>query len=196
MVQTEKNINIIAGPNGAGKTTFVESYLDRYVECDEFLNADMIAKGLSPFAPQRQNVKASALFLERMTELEQGQCSFALETTLSGLSYRRRIGHWQDSGFTVNLFFIWLPSQEIAVRRVAGRVLQGGHDIPETDIRRRFDRGWKNLFLIYLNLVDNAWILDGSNTPPRPVWYRSAGDETIRDTAVWNTIRQFPGAEK
>lgn len=140
-----RTISIVAGPNGAGKSTFVENYLNRYIDCDEFLNADLIARGLSPFAPERQALRASEIFLQRLDELAAGNSSFALETTLAGRSYQRRINRWRELGFRVTLFFIWLPTEEIAIRRVAARVEQGGHNIAVSDIRRRYARGLKNL---------------------------------------------------
>ena len=98
-----RTISVIAGPDGAGKSTFVENYLNRYVDCDEFLNADLIARGLSPFAPERQASRAAEIFLQRLDELELGNTSFALETTLAGLVYRRRISWWRKMGFRVTL---------------------------------------------------------------------------------------------
>lgn len=129
-----RTISVIAGPNGAGKSTFVENYMSRYIDCDEFLNADLIARGLSPFAPERHALRASEIFLQRLNELESGTLSFALETTLAGQSYRRRIPRWKELGFRVTLFFIWLPSVEMAIQRVASRVAQGGHNIAIPDI--------------------------------------------------------------
>ena len=166
MNEYSRTVSVIAGPNGAGKSTFVENYLNRYVDCDEFLNADLIARGLSPFAPERQALRASEIFLQRLGELEAGKASFALETTLAGRSYRRRIPRWKELGFHVTLFFIWLPSDEMAIQRVASRVAQGGHDIAIPDIRRRYTRGMRNLNTIYLPIVDEAWVLNGAVTPP------------------------------
>ena len=186
-----RTISIVAGPNGAGKSTFVENYLNRYIDCDEFLNADLIARGLSPFAPERQALRASEIFLQRLDELEAGNLSFALETTLAGQSYRRRIPQWKELGFRVTLFFIWLPTEEIAIRRVAARVAQGGHDIAVPDIRRRYARGLKNLTTIYLPIVDDAWILNGAVTPPEVVWRRSDGNEHVCDEGIWRLIQAF-----
>ena len=181
-------ISIVAGPNGAGKTTFVENFLNRYVDCDEFLNADLIASGLSPFAPERQNLKASEVFLMRLAELEQGNQSFALETTLSGLSYRRRIPIWQQLGFKVMLLFLWLPSADIAVQRVRERVAQGGHNIPEPDIRRRYVRGLRNLTKFYLPLVSNAWVLNASQSPPPAILEMDEVGQQILEPDIWQEI--------
>ncbi len=183
-----KTVYIIAGPNGAGKSMFVESYLNRYIDCDEFLNADLIASGLSPFAPERQALRASEIFLKSLEILESGTNSFALETTLSGLSYRRRISRWKQLGFAVSLFFLWLPSVEIAIDRVANRVLQGGHDIPEPDIRRRYQRGMFNLIGLYLPMVDDAWILNGAATPPSVIWRRFDGKVQCFQQGLWDTL--------
>jgi predicted ABC-type ATPase len=188
-----RTISVIAGPNGAGKSTFVENYLNRYVDCDEFLNADLIARGLSPFAPERQALRASEIFLQRLNELEVGNTSFALETTLSGLSYRRRIFRRKELGFRVTLIFLWLPGEEMAFQRVASRVAHGGHDIAIPDIRRRFARGLRNLNQIYLPIVDEAWVLNGSVTPPEMIWRRSNEMEWVVNTEVWKVIQSFEG---
>lgn len=191
MNQHSRTVSVVAGPNGAGKSTFVENYLNRYVECDEFLNADLIARGLSPFAPERQSLRASEIFLQRLGELEAGKTSFALETTLAGRSYCRRIPRWKELGFHVTLFFIWLPSDEMAIQRVASRVAQGGHDIAIPDIRRRYIRGLRNLNRVYLPIVDEAWILNGAITPPEVIWRRSNGDEWVGKVDVWQAIQSF-----
>jgi len=193
MNQPSRTVSVIAGPNGAGKSTFVENYLNRYVDCDEFLNADLIARGLSPFAPERQALRASEIFLQRLGELEIGKTSFALETTLAGRSYRRRIPRWKKLGFHVTLFFIWLPSDEMAIQRVASRVAQGGHDIAIPDIRRRYTRGLRNLNTIYLPIVDEAWVLNGAVTPPEVIWRRSSGDEWVGNFDEWQAIQSFEG---
>lgn len=133
-------IYIIAGPNGAGKTTFATTFLPDYVQCTEFLNADLIAVGLSPFAPSIQNFRASELMLERMQKLLDSRKTFSFETTLAARSYSRRIPEWRAMGYEVFLFFLWLPTEELAIERVANRVRQGGHDIPVPTIRQRYRR--------------------------------------------------------
>lgn len=188
MSESPQHVYIMAGPNGAGKTTFVECYLNRYIACDEFLNADMIAKGLSPFAPERQSLLASQIFLERLGTLELGTVSFALETTLSGLSYRQRIASWKQLGFSVTLFYLWLPSEGMAIDRVATRVSQGGHNIPVSDIQRRYQRSLRNLVCIYLPIVDDAWVLNGAINPPEIIWRRVGGDEQTLDAAIWDFL--------
>ena len=153
---TVKKIIIIAGPNGAGKTTFACSFLPEEAQCPRFINADLIAAGLSPFAPQAVAVKAGRLMLEEITTCVRRGESFAFETTLSGLGYLKHIRKWRVQGFHVTLYFLTLPTAETAIARVAERVRQGGHDIPEPVIRRRFAAGLRNFNQSYKAVVD-AW---------------------------------------
>lgn len=162
---TQPKIIIIAGPNGAGKTTFAREFLPQEAGCPVFVNADLIAAGLSPFAPERAAIQAGRLTLTAIAQHVARRESFAFETTLSGKAYARQIPAWRQLGYRVELFFLSLPTPGIAVERVAQRVRQGGHDIPEATIRRRFDAG-KRLFVeVYQPLVDQ-WVL-----------YDNAGDE-------------------
>jgi predicted ABC-type ATPase len=127
---TQLKIIIIAGPNGAGKTTFAREFLPQEAGCPVFVNADLIAAGLSPFAPERAAIQAGRLMLEAIAQHVAQRESFAFETTLSGRGYARQIPQWQQLGYHVKLFFLSLPSADMAVQRVAERVRQGGHDIP------------------------------------------------------------------
>lgn len=161
-----KKIIIIGGPNGAGKTTFARSFLPAEAQCPRFINADLIAAGLSPFAPESAAVKAGRLMLQELAECSARGESFAFETTLSGLSYLRHIERWKDMGYHISLFFLTLPSPEYAIERVAERVKQGGHHIPEETIRRRFASGMRNFINHYRGAV-NAWALyDNSEALP------------------------------
>lgn len=162
-----KKIIIIAGPNGAGKTTFAEEFLPGEAGCVEFVNADLIAAGLSPFRPEKVAFIAGRLMVDRIRKLAKTGQSFAIETTLSTRSYLKLIPQWQAAGYPVSLYFLKLPDAEFAIRRVQRRVRLGGHDIPVTTIRRRFDRGWKNWQSGYRFLVDEWAIYDGANAPPR-----------------------------
>lgn len=157
MSESHQKIVIIAGPNGAGKTTFAREFLPNEAHCDIFINADLIAAGLSPFAPERAAIKAGKLMLEAIHDAAQKQQSFAFETTLSGLGYLRHIPIWKAQGYRIKLIFLQLPSSEMAVARVKQRVQQGGHNIPEATIRRRFDAGLKNFHQHYKNSVD-IWL--------------------------------------
>lgn len=151
-----KNVIIIAGPNGAGKTTFAREFLPQEAGCPTFLNADLIAAGLSPFRPEAAALRAGRLMLEMMADCVRRGESFAIETTLSGRGYAGMIPEWKRAGYRVTLFFLELPSAELAVQRVAMRVAQGGHDIPEAVIRRRFRAGRENFLNLYKPLAD-AW---------------------------------------
>ena len=159
-------VYVIAGPNGAGKTTFASQFLPGFVACRQFLNADMIAAGLSPFAPETQNVRAARLLLARVKELAERREAFGFETTLAGRSYAFLLAKMKAAGYRVYLFFLWLPSADLAVARVANRIRQGGHSVPETDIRRRFMSGLRNLYQLYSPLLDAWWLYDASQLPP------------------------------
>lgn len=160
-----KRIVIIAGPNGAGKTTFAREFLPTDAELPNFVNADLIAAGLSPFAPDLAAFKAGRLMLETITDYVKRGESFSFETTLSGLTYAQMIPAWRASGYVVKLIFLSLPDVEMAIERVAIRVRQGGHNIPEDVIRRRFAHGIAN-FERYKLLVDSWQLYDNSQTPP------------------------------
>jgi len=166
-VREGKRILIIAGPNGAGKTTFAQEFLPREASCPEFVNADLIAAGLSPFQPGRVPIAAGRIMLNRLRGLTASGVNFAFETTLATGSYRRLMPQWQSAGYHVVLYFLKLPNPEMAIRRVARRVEQGGHDIPAITIRRRFHRGWENLRQDYLGLVDEWFIYDAARNPAR-----------------------------
>jgi predicted ABC-type ATPase len=132
-----KKIIVIARPNGAGKTTFARAFLPQEAQCPRFINADLIAAGLAPFAPETAAIKAGRLMLEEMAASARRGESFAFETTLAGLGYLSHIRAWRASGYNVSLFFLSLPNPELAIARVALRVQQGGHNIPEAVVRRR-----------------------------------------------------------
>ena len=160
-----QKILILAGPNGAGKTTFARAFLPAEAQCPHFINADLIATGLSPFNPDAATVKAGRLMLEEITAAVRHATSFALETTLSSRSYLRQIPMWQALGYHISLYFIRLPHPDYSVLRVAERVKQGGHNIPEATIRRRFAAGLANLDA-YCAAV-NHWAVY-ENTADRP----------------------------
>ena len=163
----DKKVIIIAGPNGAGKTTFARSFLPQEAQCPRFINADLIAAGLAPFAPETAAIKAGRLMLEEVAACAARGQSFALETTLSGLGYLRHINQWRLEGYRVDLYFLTLPSAEAAIARVAERVSQGGHNIPEPVIRRRFIAGRRNFALHYKPKVDTLALYDNAGPAPQ-----------------------------
>ena len=160
-----KKIIIIAGPNGAGKTTFAKNFLPQEAHTFRFINADLIAAGLAPFNPESVSFKAARLMLSELDEHTKAGESFAFETTLSGIHYLQRIQEWEDLGYTVKLWFIALSSPELAISRVKERVAQGGHNIPEEVIRRRYAAGLENLPK-YQKVVKSWVLLNGDKTPP------------------------------
>ena len=157
-----KKLYIIAGCNGAGKTTASFTILPVILDCKEFVNADEIAKGLSPFQPEKVSFEAGRIMLKRINELLSENQNFAFETTLSTKSYKNKIIQAKKSGYRVTLLFFWLQNIELAKERVKIRVYEGGHDINPDIIERRYIRGIKNLFDIYLPIVDGALIFDNS----------------------------------
>jgi predicted ABC-type ATPase len=164
-----RKIVIIAGPNGAGKTTFAQEFLPREADCPEFINVDLIAAGLSPFDPARAALRAGRLLLQEIDRRVLARESFAFETTLSGHNYARLIPRWQAAGYHVKLIFLSLSSPDLAVERVGARVAQGGHDVPEEVIRRRFDAGLRNLKGLYQGLVDSWVLYDNAGPTPQRI---------------------------
>jgi predicted ABC-type ATPase len=162
----EKKIVIIAGPNGAGKTTFAQEFLVQEADCPVFINADLIAAGLSPFQPEQAAFKAGRLMLTEIKGYVRRGESFAFETTLSGRHYARMIREWRENGYRIKLIFLRLASEETALDRVRNRVAQGGHNIEPEVIRRRFRKGLDNFNHLYKNLV-SAWVeYDNSGEVP------------------------------
>lgn len=159
-------IIIIAGPNGAGKTTFARSFLPAEAGLPRFINADLIAAGLAPFAPETAAVKAARIMLSEIGECVRNSESFAFETTLSGVGYLRHIEQWKAQGYSVSLIFLRLPSVETAIARVAERVRHGGHDVPEEVIRRRFESGWSNFQKFYRPAVSDWALYDNTGGEP------------------------------
>ena len=167
MTNVEKKIFILAGPNGAGKTTFAREFLPNEAHCPVFVNADLIAAGLSPFNPEAAAFRAGRLMLEEIAHHTAAGRSFAFETTLSGLTYARMIPRWRADNYTVDLTYLTLDSPEEAISRVAMRVQQGGHNVPSDVIRRRFSAGRRNFGNIYRPLVDSWRLFDNSGSRPR-----------------------------
>jgi predicted ABC-type ATPase len=163
---TMKEIIIIAGPNGAGKTTFARSFLPEEAGLPRFINADAIAVGIAAFATETAAIRAGRLMLEEIDHCVRHGESFAFETTLSGLTYLRHITKWRTNGYRVSLYFLSLPNVETAIARVAERVRQGGHDINENVIRRRFAAGYENFLDHYKGAVDEWALYDNTGDEP------------------------------
>ena len=162
----ERRIIIIAGSNGAGKTTFAREFLPKEIGCPVFVNADLIAAGLSPFEPATAAIRAGRMMIEEIETYVREKRSFAFETTLSGRRYARMIPQWQDLGYRIKLVFLCLEDVKIAIERIRVRVRQGGHGIPEDVVRRRYEAGWRNFQQTYRKLVDTWVVYDNSGETP------------------------------
>ncbi len=178
-MQQTKTILIIAGPNGAGKTTFAREFLPNEANCPTFVNADLIAEGLNPLQPEQEAVAAGRMMLEMIRRYVSEGRSFAFETTLSGRTYASMIPRWREQGYRVRLFFLRLPSPEIAIARVRQRVSTGGHNIPDDVIRRRFNSGLYNFETIYQALVDEWKLYDSTGLTPVEIARSSDHDHAV-----------------
>ncbi len=165
---------VVAGPNGAGKTTFALKYLPRIASCHDFINADEIAKGLSPLDYEAGLLRASKIFLETLNRKIMERNDFAFETTLSGRTYLPRIVEWRESGWIVTLFYLYIPDAEFSAQRVYHRVLEGGHDIPAADIVRRYPRSIRNLF-DYAEVCNHTICLDNTGNKIVPIFEKRLG---------------------
>jgi predicted ABC-type ATPase len=183
-------VYVIAGPNGAGKTTFASEFLPDFVKCREFLNADLIAAGLSPFAPESQNLRAGRLLLERIRELAEERADFGFETTLSGRTYVKLLTDMKTSGYRIMLFFLWLPNAGMAVTRVENRVKEGGHSVPPADIRRRYQAGVRNVFRLYRPILDRWWLYDASRVPPNLIAIEEDGHIVVHRKSLYQRIER------
>ncbi|MBQ2344023.1 MAG: zeta toxin family protein [Prevotella sp.] len=187
-----KNLYIISGCNGAGKTTASYTVLPEILNCKEFVNADEIARGLSPFNPESVAIEAGRLMLQRIDFLLEKDTSFSIETTLSTKSYINLVRRAQEKGFSVRILFFWLNSSELAIRRVAERVAKGGHNIPEPIIRRRYTAGLKNLFNLFMDQVDYWDIYDNSDYPRKQIACGGKNAKTIiSEDILFNQLKRY-----
>ncbi len=187
-----KNLYIIAGCNGAGKTTASYTVLPEMLGCREFVNADEIARGLSPFNPEGAAIQAGRLMIERVLQLMKDGQDFAFETTLATRSYIKLIQKAQSVGYFVTLLFFSLPTPEQALQRVARRVSQGGHNIPHDVIYRRYEAGLKNLFQLYTSVVDFWSLYDNNSCPTRRIasGWRKGERLEVDDAARFDELQQ------
>ncbi|HTX20868.1 MAG TPA: zeta toxin family protein [Candidatus Aquilonibacter sp.] len=158
---------VIAGPNGAGKTTFAREFLPKDAGVIHFVNADLIAAGLSPLRPELAALAGGRLLLTELDRLAKARTDFAFESTLSGLGYLGRLQKWKAAGYRIEMVFLRLHSPQLALRRIAVRVKQGGHDVPRADVLRRFARGWRNFEASYKPLADAWAVYDNSGDQPQ-----------------------------
>jgi len=158
---------LIAGPNGAGKTTFARRYLPENAEVVHFVNADLIASGISPLKPEIAAIAAARMVLGELDRLVADRADFAFETTLGGLTYVQRLKSWKRAGYRIDIVYLKLSSSRLALRRVAARVRQGGHNVPQADVLRRFVRGWDNFQRVYRSLADSWAVYDNSGRAPQ-----------------------------
>lgn len=184
------NVVVIAGPNGAGKSTLAPALLRDTLNIPEFVNADTIAEGLSAFAPEDASFDAGRVMLGRLRDLAAEGRDFAFETTLASRFYSGWLKELQEHSYEVSLVFLWLESVEIAVQRVAARVRAGGHSIPEDTIRRRYERGLKNLFDLYIPVANSWRVFHASPIIPKEIArFDEPGGEVIFDNDLWKQIK-------
>jgi predicted ABC-type ATPase len=186
-------IIILGGPNGAGKTSAAQVLLPEEIQLREFVNADEIARGLSPFNPEGVALAAGRLMLQRMQTLIRDRRSFAFETTCSGRAYIPLLRRCRAAGWRVTLVYLWLPSPELALERVARRVRAGGHHIPDDVVVRRYWAGVVNMRDLYLPLADAASIFDNSDAALTLIAERSReGSFVVHDAPRWAAIERAP----
>jgi predicted ABC-type ATPase len=186
-----KDVVMIGGPNGAGKTTWAYHQLPETLDIREFVNADEIARGISPLDPEASARAAGRLMIERLNELVSAGCSFAFETTCSGRGHVRLLERCRAAGYRIVLIFLWLPSSDIALARVARRVGQGGHRIPADVVVRRYSAGLRNMRHIYLPLADLILIHDNSDASGVLIAERRGGAPlVIHDSGRWKQIEE------
>jgi predicted ABC-type ATPase len=190
VLMKNKAVYIIAGPNGSGKTTFAKLFLPDYVNCPNFVNTDLIAQGLAPFKPRAAAIKAGKLVLQEIHEYTRRGVDFAFETTLSGKSYVRLLTKLKLKGYACHLFFLWIPSPELAIARIKDRVAEGGHHVPAEDVRRRFARGINNFFNLYESLFDSWMLFDNSKTKPILIAKRKNGHREVINGGLFVAVQK------
>jgi predicted ABC-type ATPase len=182
-------ITLISGPNGAGKTTTAFSIMPELIDCDEYVNADEIAAGLSPFRPQSVSMEAGRLMLDRIHNLSNQKNTFAFETTLASRSFAPFLVKCKEAGYSIRLIYMWLSSVELAIERVKRRVASGGHNVPEDIIRRRFDRSLGNFFKLYMPIADSWAFYDNSLRHSKLIAESENEEITIYNLPLWISIQ-------
>lgn len=192
-MKNRKNVYIIAGPNGSGKTTFASKFLPYYVRCLNFVNADLIAQGLSPFSPRDAAIKAGKLVLSQIHEFARAGVDFSFESTLAGKSYVNFFKELRTRGYKLHLFFLWIPDEELAIARIKDRVSEGGHNVPTQDVRRRFKRSVPNFFKLYRFLFDSWMLFDNADSIPTLIARTKNGQSSIINEELFEKIKLSAG---
>ena len=182
------NAYIIAGPNGVGKTTFAREFLPNYADCKNFINADLIAQGMSPFSPETAAFHAGRIMLGEINLFAKRGADFGFETTLSGRSHVHLIRQLKNKGYAAHFFFLWVPSVDLALSRVRARVSEGGHNVPEAVVRRRFGRSIRNFFSYYRRLADSWSLFDNSGATPILIAFEKQGETYIMEREIYNEL--------
>jgi predicted ABC-type ATPase len=182
------NAYIIAGPNGVGKTTFAREFLPNYADCKNFINADLIAQGMSPFSPETAAFHAGRIMLGEISLFAKRGADFGFETTLSGRSHLHLIRQLKNKGYAAQFFFLWVPSVDLALSRVRARVSEGGHNVPEAVVRRRFGRSIRNFFIHYRRLADSWSLFDNSGATPIVIAFEKQGEAHIMEREIYNAL--------
>lgn len=187
------SVYVIAGPNGAGKTTFAKKFLPKYANCKEFVNADLIAGGIAPFSPETAALSAGKILLNKIDDFSSKGKDFGFETTLSGRAYVRTLKELKSNGYEIHLFFLWIPTLEMALARIQDRVKRGGHNIPEPVVKRRFYKGICHLFGLYQPLLDSWTLFDNSREEPHLVAMQNEGNLKVIDQDLFSKIKKISG---
>ncbi|MFH1798698.1 MAG: zeta toxin family protein [Candidatus Omnitrophota bacterium] len=188
-----KNVYIIAGPNGSGKTTFASTFLPEYAKCDRFINADLIASGLSPFSPQQAAIKSGKLVLGQIKEYSENGVDFGFETTMSGVTYLKYFKMLKEKSCKIHIFFLWIPSSQLAIARVKDRVVQGGHNVPIVDIKRRFERSTETFFKQYRLLADQWMLFNNEQSKPKLIARKQNAHIDVIDHGLFKAITKKIG---
>lgn len=190
---TSKNVYIIAGPNGSGKTTFAKTFLPEYAKCHRFINADLIASGLSPFSPEQAAIKSGKLVLGQIKEYSENGVDFGFETTMSGITYLKYFKMLKEKGYKIHIYFLWIPSAQLAIARVRDRVAQGGHNVPLADIKRRFERSIEKFFKQYRLLADQWMLFNNEQAKPKLIVRKQNMHIDVFDQELFDKITKKIG---
>lgn len=184
-MSANKNVYVVAGPNGAGKTTFAREFLPNYAKCPNFVNADLIAMGLSPFSPRSAAIKAGRLVLSRVKEFSKSGADFGFETTLLGKTHLRQFRRLEAEGYRIHIFFLWVPGAELSLLRIKNRVADGGHNVPVADVTRRFNRSLGNFFHVYQPFTHSWMLFDNSGAIPVLAAKGANGSVVVENAEVY-----------